>query len=82
MITVNDALGERLRGRGVPERTLTIIRNAPSLARFDPGAHERRPFMADGVLRLVYAGALSPTYELDVAIRAVAVIAEAARNCR
>src|SRR4029077_6317388 len=31
-----------------------------------------RPFMADGVLRLVYAGALTPVYELDVAIDAVA----------
>ena len=28
--------------------------------------------MADGTLRLVYAGALTPTYELDVAVRAVA----------
>ena len=30
--------------------------------------------MADGTLRLVYAGALTPTYELDVAVRAVASI--------
>jgi len=30
--------------------------------------------MADGTLRLVYAGALTPTYELDVAIRAVAAL--------
>ena len=31
-------------------------------------------FMSDGTLRLVYAGALTPTYELDVAVRAVASI--------
>ena len=75
VLTVNDALGERLLGLGLPARKLTIIRNAPSLARFDPAQHALRPFMADGTLRLVYAGALSPTYELDVAIRAIAVLA-------
>ena len=31
--------------------------------------------MADATLRLVYAGALTPTYELDVAVRAVAGLA-------
>ena len=31
--------------------------------------------MADGTLRLVYAGALTPTYELDVALRALAGLA-------
>lgn len=30
--------------------------------------------MVDGTLRLVYAGALTPTYELDVALRAVAAV--------
>jgi glycosyltransferase involved in cell wall biosynthesis len=31
--------------------------------------------MADGTLRIVYTGALTPTYELDVVLRAVASIA-------
>ncbi|MBI2763964.1 MAG: glycosyltransferase [Chloroflexi bacterium] len=31
--------------------------------------------MGDGVLRLIYAGALTPTYELDVAVRGVARLA-------
>ena len=74
VITVNDALGERLLRRGVPPAKLTIVRNSPALARFDPGAHPARPFMADGTLRLVYAGALSPTYELDVALRALVAL--------
>ena len=30
--------------------------------------------MADGALRLVYAGAITPTYELDVAVEALAAI--------
>jgi len=76
-ITVNDALGDRLVAAGVPRGKVTIVRNSPSLARFDAGAHPVRPFMADGVLRLVYAGALSGVYELDVALDAVARIAAA-----
>ena len=74
-ITVNDALGDRLVAMGVPREKITIVRNSPSLARFDAGAHPVRPFMADGVLRLVYAGALSTVYELDVALEALARIA-------
>ena len=71
-ITVNDALRDRLVGLGVKPGHIGVVRNTPSLARFDPAGHAPRPFMADGILRLVYAGALTPTYELDVALRAVA----------
>jgi len=74
-LTVNDALRDRLLGLGVAAGHVTVVRNTPSLARFDPAAHPARPFMADGTLRLVYAGALTPTYELDVAVRAVARLA-------
>ncbi len=74
-ITVNDALRDRLLGFGVAATHVSVVRNTPSLARFDPSTHPPRPFMADGTLRLVYAGALTPTYELDVAIRAVAALA-------
>ena len=52
-------------GRGGPR----TARRSPAST---PSAHPRRPFRADGTLRLVYAGALTPTYELDVAIDAVA----------
>ena len=76
VITVNDALGDRLRGLGVRDSKLTIVRNAPSLARFDVGRQPGRPFMADGTLRLVYAGALSPIYELDIVLVAMARLAE------
>ncbi|HEY6014892.1 MAG TPA: glycosyltransferase, partial [Candidatus Limnocylindrales bacterium] len=76
VITVNDALGDRLRELGVPASKLTIILNAPSLARFDAERQPARAFMADGTLRLVYAGALSPIYELDVVLVAIARLAE------
>ena len=82
VLTVNEALGARLVGLGVPASKVTIVPNAPSLARFDPGRHPTRSFMADGILRLVYAGALSPVYELDVVIDAIARLAAARPELR
>jgi glycosyltransferase involved in cell wall biosynthesis len=73
-LTVNDALRDRLIGLGVPADRVTVVPNTPSLVRFDPTLHAGRRFMADGTLRLLYAGALTPTYELDVAIRAVGLL--------
>ena len=74
VVTVNDALVERLVEQGVPASKVTVILNAPDLRRFDPSAHARRTFAEDGVLRLVYAGALTPTYELDVVVDAVELL--------
>ena len=76
VVTVNQALGDRLVGLGVAPRKLAIVPNAPSLVRFSSAAHPSRSFMEDGVLRLVYTGALSPTYELDVVFDAVARLVE------
>ncbi len=73
-LAANVALRDRLVGLGLPGERVTVVPNAPSLARFDPAAHAGRPFMADGVLRLVYTGALTPTYDLGVAIDALARI--------
>jgi glycosyltransferase involved in cell wall biosynthesis len=77
VVTVNEALGDRLLGIGVAPAKLTIVPNAPSLTRFAADAYPSRPFMADGSLRLVYAGALSPIYELDVVLDALARLREA-----
>ncbi len=74
VLTVNDALRDRLVALGTAPGKVTVILNAPDLGRFDPASHEDRPFMADGILRLVYAGALTPTYEVDVAIEALAAL--------
>jgi glycosyltransferase involved in cell wall biosynthesis len=73
-LTVNDALAERLRGLGFGGNKVSVVLNSPSEARFDPHAYPGRPFMADGTLRLVYAGALTPTYELDVVIEALGLL--------
>jgi glycosyltransferase involved in cell wall biosynthesis len=74
-VTVNDALRERLVAAGIRPAKVAVVPNSPALARFDAAAHPRRTFREDGVVRLVYAGALTPTYELDVVLRAVASIA-------
>jgi glycosyltransferase involved in cell wall biosynthesis len=76
-ITVNDALRDRLVGLGVPPDRVGVVPNAPSLGRFDPAAHPARTFAEDGVVRLVYAGAITPVYELDVVVDALARIADA-----
>jgi glycosyltransferase involved in cell wall biosynthesis len=74
--TVNDALAARLVARGVRPDHVSVVRNSPSLARFDPARHPRRAFAQDGVIRLVYAGAVTPTYELDVVVEAIARLRE------
>jgi len=75
VLTVNEAFGDRLRGLGLRDDKLSIVINSPALGRFDEAAHAQRAFREDGMLKLVYTGALTPTYELDVAIRAIARIA-------
>ncbi|MFI5261190.1 MAG: glycosyltransferase [Candidatus Limnocylindrales bacterium] len=74
VLTVNEALGDRLAALGVPPARLTVVANSPSLARFDPARVAPRTFMADGSLRLVYAGAVTPMYELDVVLLAMAML--------
>ncbi len=49
--------------------------NSPDLALFDPTVLPHRGFREDGSLRVVYTGALTPTYELDVSLDAVARLA-------
>lgn len=71
-ITVNEAMRERLVGLGVSSSKVMVVANSPSLDRFDPALHPIRRFAEDGAVRLVYAGALTPTYEVDVAIEAIA----------
>jgi glycosyltransferase involved in cell wall biosynthesis len=78
VLTVNDALRDRLAGLGVPASKVTVILNSPRADRFDRSAHAERPFMADGCLRLVYAGALTPLYQLDVVVDAVGRLARGA----
>jgi glycosyltransferase involved in cell wall biosynthesis len=81
-VTVNQAMADRLIALGVPGHKVGVVANSPSLARFDPRRFERRSFAEDGTIRLVYAGALTPTYEVDVAISAVAELRAARPDLR
>ena len=74
-VVVNDAMRDRLMDLGVQPGKVSVVINSPSLQRFDRARFPRRPFREDGSLRLVYTGGLTPTYELDVVIRAVALLA-------
>ena len=71
-LVVNEAMRDRLIGLGVPADKVQVVINSPSLQRFDPTRYPRRTFREDGPLRLIYTGGLTPTYEVDVVIRAVA----------
>ena len=75
-ITVTDAMRDRLVSLGHDGDDIHVVINSPSLARFDASAFPNRTFCEDGRLRLVYTGALTPTYELDVALRAIARMRE------
>jgi glycosyltransferase involved in cell wall biosynthesis len=70
-VTVNSAMRDRLVGLGARPDKLGVVPNSPSLARFDQAAVARRAFAEDGTVRLVYAGALTPVYEVDVVIDAI-----------
>ena len=72
VVTVNAAMADRLVGLGVASDKVHVVGNTPSIVRFDPRAYPRRPFEADGTVRLVYAGALTPIYEVDAVLGAIA----------
>lgn len=73
-ITVNDALARRLVRLGVRRGKVHVVLNSPDTFLFDASLYRVRPFLAEDRLRLVYTGALTPIYELDVVIRALAQI--------
>ncbi len=75
VFAVNELMADRLLGFGVRPDKLTIVPNSPDLSLFDPAGRPRRSFREDGSLRVVYTGALTPTYELDVALDAIARLA-------
>ncbi len=75
VLTVNSMMEDRLLRLGiVPREKLTVVPNSPDLTRFDPAPHPRRAFREDGTLRIIYTGALTPTYEVEVGIDALAAI--------
>ena len=71
LITVHEPLRQLSIARGVAPDKISVVMNSADPLLFDPTRHPRRPFMADGVLRLIHHSSLQPIYGLDVAIEAI-----------
>jgi glycosyltransferase involved in cell wall biosynthesis len=68
LITVHEPLRRLAIARGVPPDKISVVMNSADGRLFDPARHQRRPFMADGRLRLIHHSNLQRIYGLDVAI--------------
>jgi glycosyltransferase involved in cell wall biosynthesis len=71
LITVHEPLRQLAIGRGIDPDRISVVMNSADPRLFDPARHERRPFMADGRLRLIHHSNLQRLYGLDRAIDAL-----------
>ncbi len=74
LITVHEPLRWLSIGRGVPPEKISVVMNSADGRLFDPSRHQRRPFMADGTLRLIHHSNLQRIYGLDRAIEGLAAL--------
>ena len=74
LITVHEPLRRLSMDRGVPPEKITVVMNSADARLFDPGRSPRRPFMAEGTLRLIHHSNLQRIYGLEVAIRGLAML--------
>jgi glycosyltransferase involved in cell wall biosynthesis len=74
VITVHEPLRALAVARGVPPARISVVMNSPDERLFDPAAHARRPWRADGALRIVHHGNLQRIYGVDVAVEATAAL--------
>jgi glycosyltransferase involved in cell wall biosynthesis len=72
LITVHEPLRELSIRRGVSPERISVVMNSADGRLFDPSRQERRPFMADGELRIVHHSNFQRIYGLDVAIEGLA----------
>lgn len=72
IITVHEPLRRLSIERGVEPDRIGVVMNSADARLFDPTGHERRPFMADGTLRLIHHSNFQRIYGLDVAITGLA----------
>lgn len=68
LITVHEPLRLLSIGRGVDPGRISVVMNSADGRLFDPSRYPRRPFMADGTLRLIHHSNFQRIYGLDVAI--------------
>jgi glycosyltransferase involved in cell wall biosynthesis len=74
VITVHEPLRQLSIARGTPAHKIHVIVNSADSRIFDAQRHARRPFMEDGVLRLIHHSNLQRIYGVDVAVEAIAMI--------
>jgi glycosyltransferase involved in cell wall biosynthesis len=74
LITVHEPLRQLAIARGVDPGRIGVVMNSADPRLFDPGRHPKRPFMADGTLRLVHHSNLQRIYGLDVALEGLALL--------
>ncbi len=74
LITVHEPLRQLSIARGVAPERIEVVMNGADAAIFDPSQHQRRPFMADGTLRLIHHSNLQRIYGLDRAMEAIAAL--------
>lgn len=74
LITVHEPLRQLSIRRGVAPDRISVVMNGADGRLFDPDRFPRRPFMADGELRLVHHSNLQRLYGLDSAIRGLALL--------
>jgi glycosyltransferase involved in cell wall biosynthesis len=76
IITVHEPLRALSVARGVAPAKIHVVMNGADDLLFDPTRYPRRAFMEDGELRLIHHSALQRIYGLEVAIEAVALLAD------
>jgi glycosyltransferase involved in cell wall biosynthesis len=74
IITVHEPLRLLSIARGVDPARISVVMNSADGRLFDPSRHERRPFRADGTVRLIHHSNFQRIYGLDVAIEGLARI--------
>jgi glycosyltransferase involved in cell wall biosynthesis len=74
LITVHEPLRQLSIARGVAPDKIHVVMNSADNRLFDATRHARRPFMADGELRLIHHSNLQRIYGLDIAVEALATI--------
>jgi glycosyltransferase involved in cell wall biosynthesis len=72
LITVHEPLRRLSIARGVEPDRISVVMNSADGRLFDPSRHERRPFMADGSLRLIHHSNLQRIYGIDRAVEGLA----------
>ncbi len=72
LITVHEPLRRLSIERGVDPERISVVMNSADGRLFDPSRHERRPFMADGTLRLIHHSNFQRIYGLDRAVEGLA----------